>query len=51
MQIYLENKQYSKITGTVVKRAYVLCARSYVSDYVIYISMATPLNDVFYQDV
>ena len=51
MQSYLAKKQYSKISGTIVKRAYVLCARTYVSDFVMYISITTPMNDIFYQDV
>lgn len=51
MQTYLAKKQYGRMTGTAIKRAYVLCARAYISDFVLYIAMTTPATDVFYQEV
>ena len=51
LQTYLAKKQYGRMTGTAIKRAYVLCARTYISDFVLYIAMTTPTTDVFYQEV
>lgn len=45
---YLSKRQYTKITGTVIKKAYVYCARTYIGDYVLYTSMSTPESDIFY---
>jgi len=51
IQTFLAKKQYGKVGGTAIKRAYVLCARSYIADFVLYIAMTTPATDVFYQEV
>ena len=40
----------SKITTKLIRRIYVTCAKMYISDMVLYNSMLTPHDDIFYQD-
>jgi hypothetical protein len=40
------------VTSTTIKRIYVQCAKTYVSDFILYAAaFRTPLNDVFYEAV
>jgi hypothetical protein len=35
----------------VIKRIYVLSAKTYIADFILYSAMCTPETDIFYQDI
>ena len=51
LEITLENlskKKYDRISNTLIKQIYVLCAKTYIADFILYIAMSTPESDIFY---
>lgn len=43
--------QNTKLKGKTIRRVYCVCAKTYISDFVIYNAMSAPINDIFYQDI
>ncbi len=44
----LNKKKFDKITSTVIKRIYVQCAKLYIGDFLLFSSMNSSKEDIFY---
>lgn len=44
----LNKKKYDKVTSTVIKRLYAQCAKTYISDFLLFSAMNSSEEDIFY---
>ena len=51
IEIITVKKKVNSVTNASIKLIYVLCAKTYIGDMLLYEALATPLDDIFYQDI
>lgn len=47
-QFEVRSKNPRKIKSRIIKKIYSTCAKLYISDYLLYIAMKSPIDDIFY---